>query len=172
MKILEAKIDWLMQYGNLPKLIITVDKLPKFEGDIYTRQPNGMVYAIQEGVVDFISMGSPTESGAIGGFGGREITRTLTDGTVLKSRDCWSGSSSVIDFECKEVTVYETGSDYPEIGTAIAVTYELAKALIDEMADTYLIPYVMGEGGPNESHWWAVSRSPSEYTKKLIGGKP
>ena len=165
MKILEAKIDWLMDLGNLPKLIITVDKLPNFEGAIYAKQPNGMVYAIQEGFVDFISMGQPTESGAIGGFGGREMVRTLTDGTVLKSRDCWSGSSSCMDFECKEVSVYETNGSYPRIGTAIAVTYELAKELIDKMDNTYLIPHVMAEGRANESHWWVASKSPDKYTK-------
>mgnify|MGYP003634133521 CR=1 FL=1 len=168
MKILSAKIDWLMDLGNLPKLIITVDKLVEFDvtQPIYTRQPNGMVYAIKEGFIDFISMGQPTESGAVGGFGGREMVRTLTDGTVLKSRDCWSGSSSVMGFECKEVVVYETQGDYPRIGTAVAVTYELAKQLIDEMEGVYLIPYVMAKGRDNESHWWVASKSPTEYTKQ------
>lgn len=165
MKILNVKIDWLMDLGNLPRLIITVDKLPEFSGAIYTKQSNKMVYAIQEGFVDFISMGQPTESGAIGGFGGREIIRTLTDGTVLKSRDCWSGNSSVMDFECKEVVVFETDSAYPKIGTASAITYELAKELIDMIHGVYLIPYVMGEGTVNESHWWVLSRSATEYTK-------
>ena len=168
MQIIKAEIDWLMNMGNLPKLIITVDKLPDFSGAIYTQQSNGMVYAVKEGFVDFVSMGEPTKSGVIGGFGGREIIKTLIDGTVLKSRDCWSGSSSVMDFDCKEVTIYETESNYPTIGIALAVTYELAKELIDKMEGVYLIPYVMGKGRLNESHWWVVSKSLSEYTKKDI----
>ena len=169
MKILSAKIDWLMDLGNLPNLVITVDKLPEFSGAIYTKQSNNnMVYAIKEGFVDFISMGRPTESGAIGGFGGREITRTLTDGTILKSRECWSGNSDSMDFECKEVVVYETNSDYPKIGTALAVTYELAKQLIDEMEGVYLIPYIMAKDTVNESHWWVLSRSATEYVKEKL----
>jgi len=172
MQILEAKIDWLQDFGNFPKLVITVDKLPKFEGAIYTQQPNGMVYAIQEGVVDFISMGQPTESGVVGGFSSREITRTLTDGTALKSRDCYSGSPSVLDFDCKDVTVFENNSDCPLIATATAITYALAKELIDKMDDTYLIPYVMAKGKATESHWWVVSRSPSEYTKSAVVSEP
>lgn len=157
----------MLDYGNLPNLIITVDKLPEFEGPIYNQQSNGMVYAIQDGFVDFISMGQPSKSGAVGGFGGREIVRTLTDGTVLKSRDCWSGSSSVIDFECKEVTVYECDGINSRIGSAMAITYDLAKELIDKMEGVYLIPYVMAKGRHNESHWWALSKSPTEYTKVI-----
>ena len=165
MNILEARIDWLLDLGNLPMLVITVDKIPAFEGAIYTQQPNGMVYAVKEGVVEYIRMGQPTESGITGGFGGREHTRTLTDGTVLKSRDCWSGSSSVLNFECMEVTVVETDDKNSMYAVSTGITYELAKELVGNMEGAYLVPYVMAEGTPNESHWWVPSRSPDKYEK-------
>ncbi len=162
MEILSTKIDWLLNLGNLPKLIITVDVLPEFNGPIYTQQENKMVYATVDGFVDFILMGKPTESGAVGGFGGREFVKTLTDGTVLKSRDCWSGSTSLLDLESMEVIVHVEGE---AMGMATAVTYELAKKIIDNMEGVYLIPYVMAEGTHTESHWWVPSKSPNKYTK-------
>lgn len=127
---MKASVQWMIGYGNSPRLVIEVDEPIALgtEAPIWTRESNGYVWTEQDGLISYIYMGQPTESGAIGGYGGREIVRTLKDGTVLRSRDCWSGNSRGLPFEAMECIVEYNGSRQ-----YMAVRKELGESLLKEI---------------------------------------
>ena len=155
MDINKLTVNWMQGYGNSPSIQLEVNELPKFDSTapIWTAENNRHVWAMIDGVICYTTMGQPTESGAIGGFGGREITRTLTNGTVLKSRDCWSGNPRGLPMEAVDCSLLITGE---RVATSYSITYELALRLLTEQG-LYL---VKGSGG-----FWSASISKDTVTK-------
>lgn len=150
---MKASVQWMIGYGNSPTLIIEVDEPIALDADapIWTRESNGYVWAEQDGLISYVYMGQPIESGAIGGFGGREFVRELKDGTVLRSRDCWSGNSQGLPFEAMECIV-----DYNGLRQYMAVRKELGESLLHEIG-LYVVQSSIG--------FWCPSMDASEIVK-------
>ncbi len=153
MKILTAEVDWMMDYANDPKLIVHVDELPSFphELPIWTKQANNMVWAEKDGFVEFVSYGERQSSSArFLGFGGRDMKRMLSDGTILDSNNWWSGNSrGVTDIRCMEITVLVKGE---RVGYAMAMLVDKAQEVLMEfIPNVYLVQNKLGFFHPSIS---------------------
>lgn len=113
--IKEAKIDWAHGYANSPTLHLVMEtkaQFPDYE-PIWNYEPDsGMVWAEVDGIIDFIYMGNgmlDEDRKGFKGFGGHTFTRTLTNGTIMVSNDCWSGRAALLPFECIDINVSTDG---------------------------------------------------------------
>lgn len=94
MKILDLDVDPMKGFGNMPRLILVVDKLPDLKDLVYKVQSigdNTLYWAEKEGYVSFFLHNPKDESG----FGGRVFTLLLESGEKIKIAGPWSSRSSV-----------------------------------------------------------------------------
>lgn len=85
MKIMNAKVDWMYDYGNDPHLKVLVDQIPKWESLRWEEVKPGLFYAEKEGYSDKFSYTRPGE-----GYGGRSFTITMEDGSEKTLKGPWS----------------------------------------------------------------------------------
>lgn len=158
------EIDWFHGFTNDPRLIIVADDIPKFkDGDpIYHRSPidPNLIFATKEGLVDYILMGeeNSNQPSKLRGFAGRRFTRTLVDGTVLTSNNCWSSRASCLPINVIEGVVRETENKYGLLSTGIDALF--AQQLVEPFG-YYIIPKYSKSG----ETMWILSTSPSEPKK-------
>lgn len=131
MNIVKAEVNWRIEFGNSPDLIVHIDcplPEPRYDRPIWTKTEDDYVYNIDEnGFVDYICMnlGIPNREGRRG-FGGRMMFRTLTDGRVVASCDCWSGNTRGLPFEAMQVVIRDSNG----VNRDGAITLELAHKLV------------------------------------------
>ena len=104
MKILDAKIEWMERYSNLPGLKILVDKMPKHEDLRYEKRGN-FYYAELDGYVSFYFWAGRQDKG----FAGRHFNITMLDGTEVILKGPWSSNSASVNNagfkECMEISI-------------------------------------------------------------------
>ena len=91
MKILKARIEWMLKYANAPNIRLLVDKLPDHKDLRYERRGN-LYFAEKDGYADFYSYSRPDE-----GFGGREFRLTMVDGSEAVLKGPWSSRAAVMN---------------------------------------------------------------------------
>lgn len=130
MKVLKAKIDWMLKWSNSPTLQILVDKIPT---DLEYEQHGSCYFAEKEGYVNYYSYTRPDE-----GFGGRKFELKMKDGSVKTLIGPWSGNSAFAAASgftpCMECSIIDNPVDYERGYTFYAgnITIELAKQVIKE----------------------------------------
>lgn len=92
MQILEARVNWMKDYGNYPVLECLVDKIPKREELRYT-QTAGKYWAEKDGYVSFFYHNPGDETG----FGGQVFTLNMFDGSVRNIKGPWSSRCGVMN---------------------------------------------------------------------------
>lgn len=111
--IKSVEINWMRGYGNSPRLILYVDKIPSLPNDqlIWNKTPNGYVWAEDDGLIQFIVYKPRSrDRKKFLGFAGREFMKTLTTGEVLRSNNWWSGGAYGMCSEgvdCLDVVIHE-----------------------------------------------------------------
>lgn len=103
MKVLDATIDWMQDYANLPSMKILVDEIPEMEELRFT-QKGSLYYAELDGYVMFFSYTVPDK-----GFGGREFKLNMKNGTTKILKGPWSSGSYAMNRAgfgpCVEVSI-------------------------------------------------------------------
>lgn len=87
MKILKAEVDWHPDFDNAPTLNIWVDEVP--HGQVRYEQRGSCYFGEHDGYVSFFHYSHPDE-----GYGGREFTLNMVDGTVKVLKGPWSGNET------------------------------------------------------------------------------
>lgn len=85
MRITNAKIDWHAEFDNPPTLEVWVDETPYDQ--LRYEQRGSCYWGEHNGYVSFFHYSSPGE-----GYGGREFTLTMTDGSTKVLKGPWSGN--------------------------------------------------------------------------------
>lgn len=90
MKVLDAKIDWYLGWGNEPRLGILVDRVPKVKYTrIKTKGGNWIYFGEKEGYVEFFYHVPKDETG----FGGRTFSVTMKNNKIVFVKGPWSSGS-------------------------------------------------------------------------------
>ena len=157
MEILELRVDWMLQYGNNPRLKVIVDtvEIPKHE-DIIWHTHGKYVYSVTEGIVQYQTYSDYVEGRRCGGFGGRTFEFKLEDGTVIKTNNSWSGNPLGLPMEVIDVVI--TTADERTGGYASAMTLDKVRELIEELD----IPLCLAKCS---NGFWAPSLSPDAIVK-------
>ena len=86
MKIIKAAVDWHDDYDNPPSLSVWIDEAP-YDKLVY--QKKGHCYwGEYDGYVSYFSYRGPNR-----GYGGREFTVKMADGSTEILKGPWSGNS-------------------------------------------------------------------------------
>lgn len=107
MKVLDAKVDWMVGWANDPRLQVLVDEIPSYKELRYEKR-EGMYFAELEGLVHFV-WDDPTNHE---GFGGRRFQLHMKDDSEVELVGPWSSRSGVanlLDFH-KSMEVSITSS--------------------------------------------------------------
>jgi hypothetical protein len=168
MNIERIGIEWMLGLGNSPNVKIVVDDKDK-RPDRYEFIPP-MVFAQdpESGIHHFIVYAPPKDpkNGDMLGYGGREMSFTLTNGNELKSNDWWSGGAygltQVLGEGFVDVSVKNRMAGTYTHGWAMPVS-TLRKMLPDNV---YIVPEQVGAHlhhnvsvdpdnvvKPNEDYW-------------------
>lgn len=131
MKFIEATVNTYPNFANSPEVVLTVEGIPDHNTLRYTKIPcpgsNGYIYlAEQDGYVSFYFYDVPGP-----GFGGREFTLNMTDGTTMVLQGPWSSRAGFINTILPvahplivDVTFYDRTSKFPELGQSGACTFD------------------------------------------------
>jgi len=107
MKILGIDIDWMLGYGNDPRIMVKVDKLPDLNNLIYEQKGNLYFSHTIDGYVNFYAVNALRETG----YGGRSFTLNMANGTTKVLKGPWSSRAGVMNnagFEpCVDVSYVE-----------------------------------------------------------------
>ncbi len=130
MKVLDAKVNWMLNWANDPRLVLLVDESPK--NFIY--QKKGCLYfAEKEGIVRFFFYDGPGD-----GYSGRNFDITLDTGEEVTLQGPWSSRSGVMNnagfTPSMEVHFTDSLKHFERGYTLYAghVTVELAKKVVEE----------------------------------------
>lgn len=93
MKVLAARINWMLDWSNSPELEILVDKIPASEDLRYERRDN-LYVAEDAGYVSFYYWKGP---GNTSGFGGAAIPVTMKDGSTVELLGPWSSRAGCVN---------------------------------------------------------------------------
>jgi hypothetical protein len=138
MKIIRMKIDWRQGLGNLPRILVLVDQIPKQEELFYQRSkttPN-LHLAVKEGYADFFSW---SHKGDDGGYYHAVWERNI-EGTVTKVLGPWSARAGVINWAFEQqilsvgITVNEKDFEENQFFMG-AITVELALEGLDRCCE-------------------------------------
>ncbi len=151
MKLIDAKVNWMLDLDNSPRLMITVDKIPELR-DLRFEERGGLYFAEKGGFVQHFAWRGP---GNERGYGGATCDIIMTDGSHRKLLGPWSSGSHVMNAAgwgpCMEVTIIE--GRYPYGGTIMLWLAEAANELFNlglefypEKIDglTYYVPTLFG----------------------------
>ena len=143
MKILNAKVDWMMNFHNHPSLMVLVDKIP--EESVYTHK-DGLYFSNTEGFCRYFAYEKPGD-----GYGGRQFPIKMDDGTTKVLIGPWSSRAGVMNHcftPCIDVYITE---DTKNFGTKNyytryhgAITLELAEQAA-KMAKCHLVKVLDGD---------------------------
>ena len=179
MQILKAKIDWMLGYGNHPRLHVLVDREPKLS-DFKFECKRHYYFAEHDGFVQFFAHDIKDH----GGFGGDEFELNMKDGSVVKLVGPWSSRCSVMNklgftpsFEVDYVAdpiAWDKG--YTFVAGAMTINkvreaIELANSY--EACPAYLIPnghWNMHDDMTMDEWSWVVSINPHRYAKPAGDG--
>ena len=129
MKLISATVDWHEGFANRPTLKLAVDLMPPTEEYRFQEKKFGdsiLYWAEQDGVVQFFAHSPNNERG----YGGREFSLTMTDGSTRKIKGPWSSRAGAMNCHFPhsvDVTIKELEGEFPKLGFATAITVELAK---------------------------------------------
>ncbi len=103
MKILKARVNWMIGWLNQPDFQILVDRIPKLDELRYEAR-DGHYYAELDGYVNFFGYSAPGE-----GYGGRTFTLHMKDGSKADLIGPWSSRSGLLNAHgfgpCTEVAM-------------------------------------------------------------------
>jgi hypothetical protein len=85
MKILRARVNWFDDFDNAPQLEVWIDALP--HDQVRYEQRGHLYFGESDGYVSFFSYRGPDE-----GYGGREFTLTMKDGSTQILKGPWSSN--------------------------------------------------------------------------------
>jgi len=163
MKITKPEIDWMEGWANDPKLKFTVDKMPANDEYVYTKKGN-LYFALHEcGLASYFAHSPGNESG----YGGREFTLQMADGTAKTIKGPWSSRCSVMNMHFPhtvEVVCNRTAT-YLDVDTARWLVEKAGGELVRrEGADgeiRYVIqkPATIEEGEPSPM---------AEFTRSMV----
>lgn len=91
-------IDWMLDWGNSPRIKVLVDNIPPFEEIPHKEYSDGLFVGEKDGYVTMWSGGHKGENA--GGLSGSHVTITMEDGEQKTLKGPWIGNSSASkDFE-------------------------------------------------------------------------
>ncbi len=165
MKVLNAKVQWNLNWGNSPQLEVLVDEIPK---NLLFTQKKSLFYGENKGYVEFYHWTAPDNNQ---GYGGSHIPITIINGEVVILKGPWSSRAGVMNFNnfgpCVEVSLTDDEVDYKRGYTFMsgAITLDLAVealskycpriTLYEEQDDTDItyIPTLFGKT-PNQTKFY------------------
>lgn len=86
-KIIDARVDWMLQFGNNPQLYLLVDKIPEISEMVFRRK-DSLWLGEKDGYFLYYSYNPP---GNNGGLGGAVVKVTMEDGSVEELKGPWIG---------------------------------------------------------------------------------
>ena len=166
MKILRAKIDWIMSACNDPRLQILVDKIPDRKDLTYTcRRGRGinLYFAEKDGYVSFFAWSG---HGNDGGYGGSEWDIKVGR-KIVRVKGPWSSRPGVMNqyfTQCMEAAMTNDPETYEKGYTFMAgsITIEKAKEALALMQGMALLKVVDDD---KEIHYVPVKL----YSNRVVG---
>lgn len=137
MRVLNAKVDWMLKWANSPDLYLFVDHIPD---ELEYEQKGCFYFAEKEGFVNFFYYARPDQ-----GYAGRKFHLKMKDGSEKVLIGPWSSNSSSMNAAgfplCKEVTITDK-QDVWERGYTFyagAVLLEIAEKALEEFVPEAMI---------------------------------
>ena len=167
MKIIDATVDWILDFSNDPRLQVLVDAIPRID-ELEFEQRETLFFAEKGGFVVFF-----THSGSArneGGYCNREFGLHMKDGTEKILRGPWSSRAGVMNREgftpCVEVSM-TADPDVLERGHTFygcAITAAMAKVAC-EIAGCHLVSVKKYE----DETYYIPSTSSDSIVKPVAG---
>lgn len=133
MKVLKARVNWMLGWANRPHLEILVDKIPEMT-EMRFEERYGLYYAEKDGYVMFFAWSG---RGNDGGYDGRIFNIVMADGTSTTLEGPWSsraGSANAHGFgPCVDVSLTADPSSFERGYTFFSghITLALAQIAMD-----------------------------------------
>jgi hypothetical protein len=138
MKILGIKIDWHEEFNQSATITCEVDRIPSMDElvfEAYPIQKGVLYYAELEGYVCYLYHQPKNEEG----FGGREYSLKMKDGTIKIIKGPWSSNPESVrqiakkrvidvflDWRQSSDSVFKGGSHYGECGSIVQDLFDSA----------------------------------------------
>lgn len=126
MKIIDAKVNWMEEYANMPGLKILVDRIPMLDEFLFERK-GSTYYAELDGHVRFFAWSKPGE-----GFGGRTFNLHMKGGEVKALKGPWSSRAGAVNRvgfgPCLDVSMVDDEASWKRGYTFMASAMTLDKA--------------------------------------------
>ena len=116
MKIKNLTVDWCENWANRPQWRVTFDEPLNALTTPFEDIGDGMLLAVDGEQADFFAYGGPGT-----GFGGREFTITMTDGSTRVLIGPWSGNSGDVNACVSESGHVAEATSDDHCATAITV---------------------------------------------------